>query len=268
MKLSLFIAFLLVGCSTSKPKLVETESIQVDVSPESLGFVSAESDKTIMIDHKYFTVAYNPDIRHALYVVYEMSAEQLKKTVADRENKFKADPFLVKNKIPYVKPSEYLNSGYDKGHLAPSADFAFSQEANDLTFVMSNMSPQRGNLNQDAWRRLEDQVRKWACGEGRVTVITGPIFTNKNGALKSGLVIPPSYFKIVIDETPPRKVVAFVYHQTDKGDLLKVREKTLTDVNSLLGKEVKPKIAAITEKVSRLPASKEKWKEADCSTLK
>jgi endonuclease G len=230
--------------------------------------MKSKSDDIVIIDHKYFTVAYDQKLRHALYVVYELTADKLRKNVASRKNKFIADPYLVTKKIPFVKPAEYLNSGYDKGHLAPSADFAFSQEANDLTFVMSNMSPQKGNLNQDAWKRLENQVRKWGCGEEKVTVITGPVLGKQMATLKSGLIVPPSYFKIVIDETPPRKAIAFVYHQTDKGDVLQKNEISLEKLTSLLRNEVKPRIAAFTEKYGRLPASKEKWKEKDCGKAK
>lgn len=251
----IFLLILVFGCATrpsEKPEVV------------SAGIVSEVSKNLILIDHKYYQEFYDPELRFSAYVVYQMTSEQLKKKVAKRKDGFKADPYLVEKKIPYVKPAEYLNSGYDKGHLAPSADFQFSQEANDRTFLMSNMAPQTPNLNQDAWRRLEDQVRKWACGEELVTVITGPIFTANMAKLKSGLVIPQSFFKIIIDETPPRKMITFVYHQTDKGDVMNKREKSLAELRLLLGKEAGSKIAALTGKFNRLPASESKWKESDC----
>ncbi len=260
-KIQLLSLLIIIGCSTRAPKPTTSEVPQI----ESVGFMEAVPNKQlILIDHKYFQELYDPDMRFSAYVVYQMTAERLKIKVAKRRDRFKADPFLVEKKIPHVKPGEYLNSGYDKGHLAPSADFQFSQEANDLTFLMSNMAPQTDNLNQDAWRRLEDKVRKWACGEGKVTVITGPIFTEKMATLKSGLVIPPSFFKIVIDETAPRKIISFVYHQTDKGDVMSKRERTLAEIRKMLGNEMGSKIVAMTGKFNRLPASEAKWKEADC----
>lgn len=117
-----------------------------------------------MIDHKYFKIAYNQSKRLAEYVTYQLTAAQLRQSSADRNNKFIPDPYLVDNNIPYVVTSEYTKSGYDRGHLAPSADFVWNQDANNMTFVMSNMVPQLPGLNRDAWKRLEDQVRKWAVG--------------------------------------------------------------------------------------------------------
>lgn len=70
--------------------------------------------------------------------------------------------------IPFVVPAEYAKTGYDQGHMAPAADFAWNQDASNTTFVMSNIAPQTPNLNRDSWKRLEDKVRKWACGEKKL----------------------------------------------------------------------------------------------------
>lgn len=56
----------------------------------------------------------------------------------------------------------YLHSGYDKGHLAPAQDFAWSRSAMMATFDYCNALPQAPALNRGAWKRLETQVRKWS----------------------------------------------------------------------------------------------------------
>mmetsp|Transcript_14016 Transcript_14016/g.29933 ORF Transcript_14016/g.29933 Transcript_14016/m.29933 type:complete len:337 (-) Transcript_14016:1403-2413(-) len=61
----------------------------------------------------------------------------------------------------------YRHSGYDRGHLAPAADFPFNDEEMDDTFVLSNISPQRPRFNRSVWLRLEEFVRSVAEKEGR-----------------------------------------------------------------------------------------------------
>lgn len=165
----------------------------------------------------------------------------------------------MKKNIAYVVTSEYTKSGYDRGHLAPSADFAWNQDANDITFVMSNMAPQTPGLNRGAWKRLEDQVRKWAC------VITGPVLGENLPRLKSGLEVPQEFFKIVIDETAPKKAVAFMYHQNDKGDVMKKRVIGLEEVKAATGLAFNEDFPQFPQDSGRLPANLNEWIEADCN---
>jgi endonuclease G, mitochondrial len=55
---------------------------------------------------------------------------------------------------------DYTGSGFDQGHLAPSAD-AESQDGLQATFLMTNISPQIGDgFNRTYWNRLERFVRR------------------------------------------------------------------------------------------------------------
>lgn len=215
-----------------------------------------------ILDHKYFKIIYDTRTRLAKYVTYELRADQLRQPRAKRRNKFMPDPLLVKRKLPFVEPSEYTKSGYDRGHLAPAADFSWNQEAQDRTFVMSNMVPQKPNLNRDAWRRLEERVRRWACGEEHITVVTGPILENRLPKLKSGLPVPQKFFKIVIDETPPKKSIAFVFSQTDKGDVIEQRKIAVSALSKVNG--VHLPVGLLNRSGLRSPANLEEWKEKDC----
>lgn len=271
--LVVLVTLILTGCATKTP--VKTSSTKPEIIKESLPKVSKKtkpiekviepSSNVVMIDHKYFKIAYNVERRLAEYVSYELTADHLRNKEADRANKFISDPLLVEKKLPYVVTSEYTKTGYDRGHLAPSADFAWSQEANNLTFVMSNMAPQTPGLNRDAWKRLEAQVRKWACGEEKITVITGPVLAKNLPKLKSGLEIPEDFFKIIIDETPPKKAIAFLYHQTDKGDVLEERMVPMKNLETSTGVAFQEKFPELKSEKMRTPASLNEWKEADCN---
>ncbi|WP_413942721.1 DNA/RNA non-specific endonuclease [Bdellovibrio sp. HCB-162] len=245
----------LISCQTKQAApdlaLQDAQGIQAEALP---------ANTLKILDHKYFVVMYDTKYRLARYVVYDLTAEQIRKSrPGTRKDSFRQDP-LLKGEPSVVRVTEYANSGYDKGHLANSADFTFEPEANRATFLMSNMVPQKPLLNQQAWRFLEDQVRLWACGEKKIKVITGPVLKAGLPTLKSGLPVPQEFFKIVLDETPPKKMLAFIYTQEDSEDVMAKREVNLKD----LRQKVFPQMAK--ESFSSYPIVPiSNWKSEDCS---
>lgn len=255
-------ALLFSACTLAPKKVVEPPPPPAPpISGPPVGEREAPAKKNIIVlQHKHFTVFYDLKYRLAKYVKYTMTAETLKKKVARRRERFIPDPLLQALNIKPVEKKDYLRSGYDKGHLAPAGDFPWSQEAMDATFVMSNMAPQKPRLNREAWRHLEEKVRRLACGEERVTVITGPVLDGNLPKLASGVPIPHQFFKIVIDETPPRKAIAFLYHQSDKGNITDQRIVPIHVIETKISENFWP--IATDEK--RLPAQLAQWNEADC----
>uniref|UniRef100_A0A915EQ98 Endonuclease n=1 Tax=Ditylenchus dipsaci TaxID=166011 RepID=A0A915EQ98_9BILA len=52
--------------------------------------------------------------------------------------------------------SDYLRSGYDRGHLAAAGNHRKSRNSIDQTFFLTNMSPQVGRgFNRDKWNDVE-----------------------------------------------------------------------------------------------------------------
>lgn len=206
-------------------------------------------------------IFYDPERKLARYVVYELRKENLLKQKFKRRDRFRDDPVLVSKSLPLVSGSVYSRSGYDRGHLAPAADFSWNQKALEESFYLTNIAPQKPRLNRDAWKRLENKVRRWACGEDRVTVITGPLLPSNPKLLKNELLIPESFFKLVIDETPPRRAKAFIYFQGDAGDLITKREVPITDSRLREVELVYPGLGSL----ERTPAASQNWKEKNCS---
>ena len=66
----------------------------------------------------------------------------------------------------------YWNTGYDHGHIFPSADRAYSYNAraNTQTFYMTNMQPQSNNFNAFIWAEMEKQIRTWNNNNFRDTL--------------------------------------------------------------------------------------------------
>lgn len=220
--LKLFLFFILAGCATTTPiqesapapekveKPSETESNAKEVKP-------GEASQ-IVLDKHFFVIHYDSKNRLAKYVEYNLKASDLKRSFVDRKGRpdpFHAEPELWKLKIPPVDKNDYARTGYDRGHLAPSGDFEWSEEANEATFTMANMVPQKPSLNRVAWRGLETEVRNWACAEEEVRIVTGPLIGKGADQLEVGVTIPQRFFKVVLDLTPPRKAIGFILDQSD-----------------------------------------------------
>ena len=108
--------------------------------------------------------------------------------------------------------ADYRRSGYDRGHLAPAADMAFSVQTMADSFFMSNMCPQKPAFNRGIWKRLEEQVRQIAIREKAIYVVTGPILPKKNTVTigANQVTVLTHYYKVIFDLTPPRKMIGFI----------------------------------------------------------
>jgi len=220
----------------------------------------------IILDHQYFKVSYNKDHKLPNWVSYHLSASNLRKKVAKRRDRFLPDPKLISLKVAYATPSDFDGKIYDRGHLAPSEDFVWSQAANDQTFVMSNMTLQKAKLNRGPWKTLETKVRKWACTEEELTVISGPILEKGLKQFPSKVSIPKMFFKVVIDETEPRKAIAFIFTQDDKKFDLEKEAVSIAEVEKLAGIdfENESNLDAKEYRTIRDHFKVDDWVEADC----
>lgn len=117
-----------------------------------------------------------------------------------RKNSFHADK-RVKNPI---RPTDYLKTKKDRGHLVPSDDATTEKEMFD-TYNMTNMTPQDPVLNRGQWKKLEGTTRRFAGAGGvPINVVTGAIYESKE--LMSDLVpIPTAYYKILYLANKPAK---------------------------------------------------------------
>ena len=134
-------------------------------------------------------------------------------------NLARIDTFLMDAKVRTGTSTveDYWFSGFDRGHLVPSADMRWNREALAATYLYSNISPQRPEFNRDSWSDLEDWVRRTVrYGGERVFVITGPVLRDglpamDNPGHKNEVSIPELFFKVLADlDGPEGKMIGFV----------------------------------------------------------
>jgi endonuclease G len=113
-----------------------------------------------------------------------------------RNNRFKKDPNVI---TETANNSDFKGSGYDKGHLAPSADMCFSQITMEESFYFSNISPQKPGFNRGIWKSLEKETRTYAEKLQTIYVATGPILEDGLPEIgKNNVDIPNQYYKAIL----------------------------------------------------------------------
>ncbi len=145
-----------------------------------------------------YTMMYDTLYRQAAWVAYLLTRRDVEGGGVSRGDEFVPDPLVTARGLPTARASAYSGSGYDKGHLCPSADRRTSRRENDRTFVMSNISPQTPELNRGPWRLLEEQVRRWAVECDSLYVVTGGVLCEGLDTLAGGVGIPDYFFKVIL----------------------------------------------------------------------
>jgi endonuclease G len=116
---------------------------------------------------------------------------------ATRATSFRMDP-LLPSSAPQARDSDYVNSGFDRGHLCPSADRTATDADNDATFFLTNVVPQTHTSNAGPWLDLEDEARTIARTGKRLVIIAGPIFGVTRQVIGTGVEVPLSMFKVAV----------------------------------------------------------------------
>ncbi|CAN5362781.1 hypothetical protein BH20ACI1_BH20ACI1_01500 [soil metagenome] len=151
-----------------------------------------------LMENRFYTLSYNREKSLTNWVAWWLTRYDLGETL--RQDDFRPD-----NRLPadwtHITPSDYSRSGFDRGHLAPSADRSNSLDANSSTFLMTNISPQTPDLNQGPWKKLENYSRSLARRGGTLYIIAGQ-YGNLRGKIKNKITVPTNFWKIIVVMPP------------------------------------------------------------------
>lgn len=155
---------------------------------------STSNQDNYLIVNPAYALSYNSTRGTANWVSWRIAESDLGTT--DRQNNFRPDTSLPKN-FTRVTPADYTGSGFDRGHLCPSADRSASEETNSLTFLMTNMIPQTGDLNRNVWENFESYSRG-LVKKGKVDLYVVAGVYGEKGKLKKKVVVPSNCWKIIV----------------------------------------------------------------------
>jgi endonuclease G, mitochondrial len=145
-----------------------------------------------------FVLSYNRDKGIPNWVSWQINKSWL--GPAERSNDFRPDDTLPKE-WHRVTPSSYVKTGYDKGHMTPSADRSKTAEDNSATFLMTNIIPQAPDNNRGYWENLESYSRNLANKGQELYVIAGS-YGEKEKIGKGKVVVPDRIYKIIVAIQP------------------------------------------------------------------
>lgn len=154
------------------------------------------SDDVLVDEHEY-VLSYNPTLHVPNWVAWKLEGADIGHV--HRRDDFRADELLPAPAYR-VTPHDYAHSGYDRGHLCPSADRSASEAANSLTFLMSNMQPQLHELNAGPWEQLEELERRRAEVPGsELYIVAGGVFGQGPTTIGHGVAVPSASYKIIVE---------------------------------------------------------------------
>lgn len=192
---------LVIGCSPVQSQvpphqLKPAPAISVHLllgNPSSATPTSITPDNYLIVKNQY-ALAYNRSKGTANWASWQLKQSWLGN--ADRQNNFRPD-----NTLPVgwerVTPAIYTASGYDRGHIVPSADRSRIPEDNAATFLMTNIVPQSPDNNRNTWGNLEDYCRELIKQGKELYIIAGPL-GNLGEPLKGKVTVPATTWKIVV----------------------------------------------------------------------
>ena len=122
---------------------------------------------------------------------------------APRQDDFRNDTTLPAG-FNQVQGTDYSGSGFDRGHMCPSADRTSSIPDNSATFLMTNILPQAPGNNQGPWAGEENYLRT-LLPSNELYIISGGVGTGGTGSgggttnvLATGVTVPAMTWKVAM----------------------------------------------------------------------
>ena len=187
-----------------------------------------------------YILSSNDSTKFADWVAYRVTKSTISKT---QKRTWKPDPWLTDDET--LEPEDYDGAfaalKTDRGHQAPLASFTATPSWK-ATNYLSNITPQKSELNQGPWKKLEDAVRALAKkpDTNAVYVMTGPLYERKMPVLPKAdesHEVPSGYWKIIsMEKNGTIKVAAFLFDQKTERRAEFCEEKFITSTRIIESK--------------------------------
>lgn len=194
---------LVTGCTLLLQPPVATSPHLLLGNPSNAAANPNSADNYLMLKPQY-ALSYNNSKHRPNWVSWQLNRDWLGSV--PRRNDFRPDESLPSEWYA-VTPSDYNNSGFDRGHLVPAADRTRTVADNSATFLMTNILPQAPDNNQGPWAELENYCRGLVRRGRELYIIAGGYGTKR--AIGDEKIAAPSHVwkVIVILEQPSQGLV-------------------------------------------------------------
>lgn len=229
-----------IGTQPLLPPIVGNVHLTMGIPSKATNQVS-NADDFLIEDNRPYVVSYN-NSKH----IPNWSSWQLNKSwlgTVPRANDFRPDPSLPKGWYQ-VKSSDYNGSGYDRGHLTPSADRAKDPQTNSATFLMTNILPQTPDNNRDVWEGLEGESRRLVNTGKELYIIAGGL--GEKGTIGAQKIsIPDSTWKVIVVMDQPNLKASDV---TDKTRVIAVNVPNIQGIKDKTWRDYRVSVDQLEEK--------------------
>jgi DNA/RNA endonuclease G (NUC1) len=164
-----------------------------------------------------------------------------------RTNEWGIDP-KVPEKYQAVIAYGAFRGGYQRGHQIPSAD-RLDRDANVTTFYGTNMTPQRGELNEKVWAALEGKVRDCSRQVDTLYVVTGADIEGSTeyafDNMDKKITVPVGYYKALLGYKKDRSIgsttggyfaIGFYFeHKGYADDDIKAQSMSIAELEKKIG---------------------------------
>ena len=181
--------------SQTEPQQVPTQTISSMLpfgNPSGATTDTADKDNYIVV-HDSFILSYNNSRGTMNWIAWRTTRADLGKHL-DR-HLFNPDPNLPDG-FKRIQYYDYAGSGYDRGHMVPSADRFGNEKLNAETFNMTNIVPQASGLNQYPWNKFEMFARTLVFRGSELYTVAG-VYGDKE-RLRGKVTVPTNCWKIVV----------------------------------------------------------------------
>ena len=144
---------------------------------------------SVYVKTDIFEVSYSEKLEQPLRIKYQVLCPNGQ---ASRQGM----DFYTEKQYKTSDAKDYENNVYDKGHLAPAADFSCDKVMLYKTFTYLNCTLQNQYLNRGTWRFLEVYERELAK-KYIVVVEIKLIYSDKSIKLPTGATVPDAFLKII-----------------------------------------------------------------------
>jgi endonuclease G len=221
---------------------------------KSAGYPTGAKTEEIT-SHPGIVISYNEDHELANWVAH-MILPQVKTGNLSRTNDFRPDTSISTGTaveqdffMKYLQEDstfKYDGYGYDRGHLAASADYRWSKQAMSATYYYSNMTPQRPEFNRDGWAKLENFLRSYVIENNTALhVYTGPVLTADLPEVQrsvNNMSLPELHYKIAWDKKNNRSI-AFLMPNIEIDKPLETYAVSIDSVEKLTGLNFLPALS-------------------------
>lgn len=165
-----------------------------------------------------YTIGYDAKNKIPYWTFEHLTKKSLAKNIKRPSNlRFEHEETLPKHFR--ATNHDFHKSGFDRGHLAASANHAYSKHRLKQTFTLSNVAPQDPTLNRYYWKSLEEHTRKLTEHYDDVYVVSGTAFFSVDSRIAQGkkvrtlsyeligegdVAVPNAFYKVILAKSKGR----------------------------------------------------------------